>query len=81
MRRFQLVRDGHVVAAGEHHDTAWDLELPSDSPAVVRTGIWLEAGWALVRWRGPHQSIVFWPSLDDATTVHSHAGSEIVWLD
>jgi hypothetical protein len=80
VRRFSLVRDGEVVADGEYRDEVWDLELPTIGPAD-RRGVMLGPGWAVMRWRGPHQSIVFWPSIADAVAVHGHAGTEFLWED
>lgn len=67
-RRFQLERDHDVSGVTGTGTVADGVEWPDGS--------------ASLRWRGAHASIVYWPSIADAETIHGHNGAtRFVWLD
>lgn len=81
-RHFEMWRDDDIsgvsgeglVAEGWQYDEPLIVRLPDGSVLD------LAPGWVVVRWKGKHQSTVFWPTFEDAVAVHGHGGAtRFVW--
>src|SRR5688572_12719520 len=67
-RRFYLDRNTDVTGA-------------SGTGRVADGVVWPD-GTVTVRWRGEHQSTVFWNNLESAERVHGHGGTtKVVFVD
>ncbi|MFJ7422751.1 hypothetical protein ACIQXD_29730 [Streptomyces uncialis] len=49
---------------------------------TVVNGVAFPNGQVVMQWRGPYPSLVVWPDLDMAMTVHGHGDdTRVRWID
>lgn len=68
MRRFEFQRDKDGTGFS--------------GTGTVLQGVEFDNGQVALIWLGRYESIVIWPSINDAITVHGHEGdTRLVWID
>jgi hypothetical protein len=83
LRYFELHRDRDVSGVSGEGVVADGFVVPFEYTMLFPTGTrTMPPEWVVLVWRGTARSIVIWPSLGAATTVHGHDGAtRIVWVD
>jgi hypothetical protein len=82
-----LLWDKRGEAAHEGAPRLFVFRRFADSHGVSGRGVAMEGGqWpdgrVVLTWLGPYSSLVHWPDIEQAVTIHGHAGeTALAWLD